>query len=883
MAEKEKDINKGKRIPTLEEYQDMRAAQVRDSAAASILGQRFPSVPRVPSEHPVSKLAAYLGASDETRFNWFGANPDPSTCIWTSTDKFGDRYARVSGNKTFKENPGKYGFVGIPMEESRIGDMIQFNINYGQPNEEPTHAAIYTGNSDEGDILLSYSRGGTGEYTETDAGLMPTMAKNMDIGFVSEQLGTPEAFRYVGTPQKKEEWAREYSKKYNVPYNPFRNFRMPEYSEKTDAINVPVVSSAPKKVERHEPVRAFEDKVAFNKMMEANSVQNTAVPQYKSKSSFYDKGGFLKPRDAWETLTLPEQAAMIGAAVNQGIYNLQEIRQKYNEFAEGGSKKEEEEINTNSYSVGNLVDALYQNNPREEYLGEPSHHYDFTQSEEWANAHGYYPDARGHRDDRVKKPAHPSHPSRGTWDGDRFILTDVGMQNLNYTLFGLNDGGQDPQAVLTYNNSVVLPEVTVTPKGNFFYNPYDNIKLHYAKGGKIHIKPSKRGTFTAVASKHGMGVQQFASRVLAHPENYSPAMRKKANASHWKHGLGGNLFDGEEEGSQKMQRASDYRYVLDDDGEWNRVANDEMGRIFQGLTVTPRKTKQKFVPERIDNSLEAAKARDKFFQYKDEEGHIKGEPGLEIVSPEFEILMGARMAMPTYSQQAIKNYQVGKAMKLQPKNMPKVSKEFRSEEWGNFLNTRNGDNYYRMANIEKETANGYSPKENYFVSHTTPWEEFSGMKGIEDPAMIGKNLPTFHNRLYEFPSKTFGTRKSSSWEGVLGDTNVDVMGKNHLYYGDTSSGVRGPVRVISDTNADYLGISPYKIGITDRPLTINGLYDKTPVYEDIYMGNQTVLNGKELQEAIQNSTYNIFDHTPLFFMGKDATPSGITKIIHINR
>jgi hypothetical protein len=258
-------------------------------------------------------------------------------------------------------------------------------------------------------------------------------------------------------------------------------------------------------------------------------------------------------------------------------------------------------------------------------------------------------------------------------------------------------------------------------------------------------------------------------------------------------------------------------------------------------------------------------------------------PVTRVVKP--AVGMGYNAAKPAidYSQQAIKNYQVGRAMKLQPKNMPKVNKEFRSEEWGNFLNTRNGDNYYRIANIEKETANGYSPKENYFVSHTTPWEEFSGMKGIEDPAMIGKNLPTFHNRLYEFPSKTFGTRKSSSWEGALGDTNVDVMGKNHLYYGDTSSGVRGPVRVISDTNADYLGISPYKIGIKDRPLTINGLYDKTPVYEDIYMGNQTVLNGKELQEAIQNSTYNIFDHTPLFFMGKDATPSGITKIIHINR
>ena len=73
----------------------------------------------------------------------------------------------------------------------------------------------------------------------------------------------------------------------------------------------------------------------------------------------------------------------------------------------------------------------------------------------------------------------------------------------------------------------------------------------YAKGGIIHIKPSKRGTFTAAASKHGKSVQAFASQVLAHKENYSPAMVKKANfarnASKWKHAYGGelgNYYDG---------------------------------------------------------------------------------------------------------------------------------------------------------------------------------------------------------------------------------------------------------------------------------------------------------------------------------------------------
>lgn len=48
-----------------------------------------------------------------------------------------------------------------------------------------------------------------------------------------------------------------------------------------------------------------------------------------------------------------------------------------------------------------------------------------------------------------------------------------------------------------------------------------------ASGGSIHIDPSKKGTFTAAATKHDMGVQEFASYVSAHPDDFSSAMRKK--------------------------------------------------------------------------------------------------------------------------------------------------------------------------------------------------------------------------------------------------------------------------------------------------------------------------------------------------------------------
>jgi len=75
---------------------------------------------------------------------------------------------------------------------------------------------------------------------------------------------------------------------------------------------------------------------------------------------------------------------------------------------------------------------------------------------------------------------------------------------------------------------------------------YANIS---AKGGKIHIAPSKRGTFKAQASRMGMSVQEAARHILANKNRYSPAMRKKAAfakaAAGWKHEDGGdlNLFE----------------------------------------------------------------------------------------------------------------------------------------------------------------------------------------------------------------------------------------------------------------------------------------------------------------------------------------------------
>ena len=85
------------------------------------------------------------------------------------------------------------------------------------------------------------------------------------------------------------------------------------------------------------------------------------------------------------------------------------------------------------------------------------------------------------------------------------------------------------------------------------------IGLEYEDGGPIHIAKNKKGTFTAAATKHGMGVQEFASHVLANKDKFSPAMVKKANfarnASRWQHAYGGPLghvFEGEGGETQQL-------------------------------------------------------------------------------------------------------------------------------------------------------------------------------------------------------------------------------------------------------------------------------------------------------------------------------------------
>ena len=222
----------------------------------------------------------------------------------------------------------------------------------------------------------------------------------------------------------------------------------------------------------------------------ANKGKLTSLPNsFSSELNTFADGGkiYIKPENRGKFTALKERT---GKSATWFKEHGTPAQKKMATFALNSRKwKHDDGGPLSPYSAESLVNAIYDSSVGEEFLGKPSHNYDFTQSDEWANSHGYYPDSRGHRDDRVKKPAHPTHPSRGNWTGNVFNLTDKGMRDPNYILFGMNDGGQDPQDIMSYKGGIVLPEITVTPRNSYINNSYDNthiiMKRKKAFGGDL--------------------------------------------------------------------------------------------------------------------------------------------------------------------------------------------------------------------------------------------------------------------------------------------------------------------------------------------------------------------------------------------------------------
>lgn len=122
----------------------------------------------------------------------------------------------------------------------------------------------------------------------------------------------------------------------------------------------------------------------------------------------------------------------------------------------------------------------------------------------------------------------------------------------NYAAFGGPLGGLPSlgNGAIDYNfmsDYLVAKNKSAESKNKISTNVFGNLPITplstFALGGGIHIKKSHRGLFTKEAKEHGMGVQEFASHVLANKDKYSPEVVKRANFARnsTKFALGGDI------------------------------------------------------------------------------------------------------------------------------------------------------------------------------------------------------------------------------------------------------------------------------------------------------------------------------------------------------
>jgi hypothetical protein len=340
---------------------------------------------------------------------------------------------------------------------------------------------------------------------------------------------------------------------------------------------------------------------------------------------------------SWNNLSMQEKAAMIRVAVKNGLTDLKTIREKYNEFAGGGSKRRQESVNNaatqqamqyfmgkglTDYQAAGLVGNLFRESrliptatdassgayglaqwlgPRKKalfkkYGNNPTlnQQLDFVwnelnsthrmglktiksskNAEEAArNAMGYYEFSAG-PEAAIREMRRWNQDGEGAMQkGINFASQLIGgpvvpfraetpqWNNIPFTPANPEVFFNNP---VTTSQPVVDMEPTKTPM--LEYDPKeaerqekrDNLSRFnmflgmlngsnestfpfsmFAEGGGIHIKPENRGKFTALKERTGHSATWFK-------EHGTPAQKKMAvfalNSRHWKHCLGGNLFE----------------------------------------------------------------------------------------------------------------------------------------------------------------------------------------------------------------------------------------------------------------------------------------------------------------------------------------------------
>jgi len=142
------------------------------------------------------------------------------------------------------------------------------------------------------------------------------------------------------------------------------------------------------------------------------------------------------PKTAWNNLSQAEKAEIIKVAVKHNITDLKTIRQKYNEFAEGGNTSDEDYYTT-MYKVAKENNPTWNTMRREEGSPELSIDAEYTRilNDNTYDYKGYYnkypqsqADAKSHWTDEFKTVWHPTFSVESRYSGKKSEYNPFGLE-----------------------------------------------------------------------------------------------------------------------------------------------------------------------------------------------------------------------------------------------------------------------------------------------------------------------------------------------------------------------------------------------------------------------------------------------------------------------
>lgn len=177
---------------------------------------------------------------------------------------------------------------------------------------------------------------------------------------------------------------------------------------------------------------------------------------------------------SWNDLSMKDKASYIRMGVENGITDLDAIREAYNKFADGGPiKKSYKDFSTRlSKAWGNDDLSKHDYDYKKYYNDDPEEAYRQLESIEHGSK-GHFPD--GGKSGTYKTPNHPTYPDLGSnsWlNNDRIFNISARQAVPENTDRVLDYLGSDLNynrgaTRVMYDGAYQLPEVTVTPDGNY--------------------------------------------------------------------------------------------------------------------------------------------------------------------------------------------------------------------------------------------------------------------------------------------------------------------------------------------------------------------------------------------------------------------------------